>query len=82
MNKSKTAPNLYLVDTATLDVRKVKPHESPEGLIKKGYLLTDPEIYRRFKAGLLTEKSFSEVEYPTGSGQTMTANINYKIKTK
>ncbi len=43
--------------------------------LNNGYFRTRPEIYRRFTSGLLTEKSFIQVERPKGSGKYTTANI-------
>ena len=72
----------HLVNTETLDVVRInndiisKTYRMEVGdYFKKGYRRTRPEIYRRFKSGLLTQKSFVEVERPKGSKRYVVANI-------
>ena len=71
----------YLVRIDTLDVKRVKKTYNPSyddeirTLIIDKYKHTRPEIYRRFKAGLLSSNSFIKVERPKGSGKLVTTNI-------
>ena len=82
---------MYLANPETLDVVKIDPfsmydNEEEEGSkikgetlilrhLNNGYFRTRPEIHRRFTSETLTEKSFSKVERPKGSGKYVTANI-------
>jgi len=72
MRNSKVQPQYtYLANPNTLDVVRVKlnggmPPLEIDNYLSKGYFKTRPEIFRRKKEGLLSEKSFKKVTVQVG----------------